>query len=114
MENCSLYDPNPKCLYETRRQAVDTSTPCTRSKKTTQLTHRVVSAAGHVAHDHIGDWQDLPVFRLLDEDGHSPGHQLAVVLYPLRPGDELPVRVVSCSDQSQRSAAAAAEHHALR
>lgn len=76
--------------------------------------HRVVSAAGHVAHDHVGDWQDLPVFRLLDEDGHSPGHQLAVILYPLCPGDELPVRVVSCSDQSQRSAAAAAEHRALR
>lgn len=72
------------------KTAVDISTPCTRSKKNTRA-HRVVSAAGHVAHDHVWDWQDLSVFRLLDEDGHSPGHQLAVVLYPLCPGDELPV-----------------------
>lgn len=69
----------------------------------------MVGATRHISYNHVGDWQDLPVFRLLNEDGHSPGHQLAVVLYPLRTGDELPVRVVSCSEQSQRSAAAVAQ-----
>lgn len=69
-------------------------------KPQTLKPYRVVSAAGHIPYDHIGDWQNLAVFRLLDEDGHSPGHQLAVVLYPLRPGDELAVRVVSWGDRA--------------
>lgn len=69
----------------------------------------MVSATGHISDNHVGDGQNLPVFRLLDEDGHSPGHQLTVVLYPLCPGDEFPIRVVSCSDQSQWSAAAPAQ-----
>lgn len=60
--------------------------------------YRVVSAAGHIPYHHVRDRQDLAVFRLLDEDRHSPGHQLAVVLYPLRPGNELAIRVVSCND----------------
>ena len=60
-------------------------------KPETLKPYRVVSATGHISDDHVWDWQNLPVFRLLDEDGHSPGHQLAVILYPLRPGDELPV-----------------------
>lgn len=69
-------------------------------KPETLKPYRVVSAAGHIAYDHIGDWQNLPVFRLLDEDGHSPGYQLAVILNPLRPGDELSVRVVSWGDRA--------------
>lgn len=78
-------------------------------KSETLRTYRVVSATGHISDNHVGDGQNLPVFRLLDEDGHSPGHQLTVVLYPLCPGDEFPIRVVSCSDQSQWSAAAPAQ-----
>lgn len=77
-------------------------------KKANIQSYRVVSTTGHISHNHIWDWQNLPIFRLLDEDGHSPGHQLAVVLYPLCPGNELPVRVVSCGDQSQWSAVAVA------
>lgn len=75
-------------------------------KPETLRPYRVISATGHISYDHIWDWQNLPVFRLLDEDGHTPGDQLAVILYPLRPGDELPVRVVSWGDQSQESVAA--------
>lgn len=63
--------------------------------------YRVVSATGHVPHHHIRDGQDLAVFRLLNEDGHAPGHQLAVILYALRPGNELAVRVVSCRGSHQ-------------
>lgn len=60
-------------------------------KPETLKSYRVVCAAGHIAYNHVRDRQNLPVFRLLDEDGHPSGHQLAVILYPLRPGDELPV-----------------------
>lgn len=79
--------------------------PPAGDKPETVKPHRVVSAAGHISYDHVGDRQNLSVFRLLDEDGHSPGDQLTVILYPLCPGDELPVGVVSCGDQSQQSAA---------
>lgn len=67
-------------------------------KRQTLKPYCVVSATSHVSYNHVRNWQNLPVFRLLDEDGHSPRHQLAVVLYPLCPGDELPVRVVPCRD----------------
>lgn len=79
------------------------------TRRQTLKPYCVVSATSHISYNHVWNWQNLPVFRLLDEDGHSPRHQLAVVLYPLRPGDELPIRVVPCSDQSQWSATAAAQ-----
>lgn len=56
----------------------------------------MVGPARHVPHHHVGDGQDLPIFGLLDEDGHAPRHQLAVVLDPLRPGDEFPVGIMAC------------------
>lgn len=59
--------------------------------------HRVFGPARHVPHHHVGDGQDLPIFGLLNEDGHAARHQLAVVLDALRAGDELPIRVVPCA-----------------
>lgn len=56
--------------------------------------YRVVGPACHVPHHHVGDGQDLPIFGLLNEDGHAAWHQLAVVLYPLRPGNELPIGIM--------------------
>lgn len=53
--------------------------------------YRVISATGHVSHHHIWDGQNLPILCLLNEDGHPPRHQLAVVLYPLRPSNKLPI-----------------------
>lgn len=51
----------------------------------------VVSATGYISNHHIWDRQDLPILGLLDEDGHPPGYQLTIILYPLRSSNELPI-----------------------
>lgn len=72
--------------------AKSSATIKSKKHRATLLTaHRVVGPACHIPHHHVGDGQDLPIFGLLNEDGHAARHQLAVVLYALCSGDELPI-----------------------
>jgi len=79
----------------------------------------VVPPAGDVTDHHVGHRHHLAVFGLLDEDGHAARDELAVELDALRPGDELPVGVVSFRERREErggcvSKAAATEKTPLK
>lgn len=57
----------------------------------------MIPPAGHISDHHIGHGRHLTILGLLDEDGHTTRDDLAVKLDALGTGNELAIRVVSCT-----------------